>query len=393
MHLHPYARIVFLSRYADCRSVLHDPSFSSQLGQGVRAGSVALPTTMLSSDGAEHARLRAPARRALGPAAIRRLRPAVARSVADALDALRGRATADVLSAVAEPVTLRAMATVLDIPETDLPRVHAWLTAATPILDPLGATDTARAASAELGDYLADRVQLTAGYGLRREEAASLGALVAVGGFGPAVHLIGNGLRALLDAPEELSRLRAHPALMRTAVEELLRFDSPIAFAARVPGSDAMVGGHEVAAGQPVVCLLLAANRDPLAFAEPDRLRLDRRPNPHLGFGAGAHFCLGAPLARLEARVAFTALLARYPAIGLAVPRHELRWSHGDGLVLPRPRRPTGPPRARRVTPPRAWRARRGCRVRSRGGPRRAGWQPAAWRAPRTRGGRRSWSR
>jgi len=128
----------------------------------------------------------------------------------------------------------------------------------------------------------------------------------------------------------ELERLRAEPALARSAVEELLRYDSPVQMTARLPGEDLEIRGQQIQAGQEVNLILAAANRDPAQFEDPDRLDLGRSENRHLAFGQGAHFCLGAPLARLEGQVAFERLVKRFPRLDLT--GEKLRWK--PGVVL-----------------------------------------------------------
>jgi cytochrome P450 len=145
-----------------------------------------------------------------------------------------------------------------------------------------------------------------------------LGLLLLAGQETTTVGLIGNGILALLRCPDQLALLREHPALLETGVEELLRYDSPSQLAARVAREDLEVRGRHIPKGELVVGLLGAANRDPERFADPDRLDLARSPNPHFGFGRGIHFCLGAPLARLEAQVAIGELVRRFPEIELA---------------------------------------------------------------------------
>jgi len=140
-----------------------------------------------------------------------------------------------------------------------------------------------------------------------------LGMLVA--GHETTTNLIGNGLTSLLDQPSELARLRAEPSLLPTALEELLRFEPAGSTNARVAIEDFEVGGVPIPQGSMLMAMLAAANRDPSVFAEPDRLDVGRSKNPHQTFGGGIHSCIGAPLARLEGRIAFELLLARYPKI------------------------------------------------------------------------------
>jgi len=139
------------------------------------------------------------------------------------------------------------------------------------------------------------------------------------------VNLIGNGLLALLRHPAELDRLRSEPGLIESAVEEALRYDSPVQRLSRVVYEDVAIGDRTIPAGSLVMGLLGAANRDPAHFPEPDRFDIGRRDNRHLAFGWGIHFCLGAPLARLEGQVALGTLLRRFPRLALAADRVEWR--------------------------------------------------------------------
>ena len=171
-----------------------------------------------------------------------------------------------------------------------------------------------------------------------------------VAGHETTTSLIGNGVVDLLEHPDQLRLLRAEPDRMPAAVEELIRFTAPAPHATFRVTTDAMdLAGVDLPAHEQVLICLGAANRDPDVYDDPAVLDIGREPRPHLGFGHGIHFCLGAPLARLEARIAFSELLSRFPDLELAVDRHELRWTQGDGLVLrgldelPGSSRPIGP--------------------------------------------------
>ncbi len=132
------------------------------------------------------------------------------------------------------------------------------------------------------------------------------------------MNVVGNGVLALLRHPAELARLRSDPGLVPTAVEEMIRYDAPLQLFERTAVRDAEIGGVTVPSGQKIAALLGSANRDPAAFADPDRFDVGRSDNPHIGFGAGIHYCLGAPLARVELQVSLATLLRRFPRLALA---------------------------------------------------------------------------
>jgi cytochrome P450 len=207
-------------------------------------------------------------------------------------------------------------------------------------LDPLSGRDPGQVATAlearqALGRYLSGIVDrrrlepgedlisgLLAGEGagevLTQGELVVMANLLLVAGHETTVNMITNGTLALLGHGQQLALLREQPELIQPAIEELLRWDSPVQLTARVATEDLDLGGHRVRQGESVLALLGAANRDPDQFADPDRLDLTRTPNPHLSFGRGIHFCLGAPLARLEAQIVIAGLVARFPKLRLA---------------------------------------------------------------------------
>jgi cytochrome P450 len=163
------------------------------------------------------------------------------------------------------------------------------------------------------------------GQTLSRDELIATFLLLLIAGHETTANLIGNGMLALLRHPEQLARLRAEPELDRPAVEELMRFDGPIQMVQRITLEDVEIGGREIPTGCIVILLTAAANRDPAVFVDPTRLDLGRTPNPHLGFGGGAHFCLGAALARLEGRIAIGALARRFPGMRVLANKPEWR--------------------------------------------------------------------
>ncbi len=336
VHFNPFAGMWFLTRHEDCAAVLKDPRFSAQLAQQARPGVPDVPDvarSMLSSDPPEHARLRAPLSGAFSPRRIRLLRARVDEVAEHLLEARPEPDLVDVVADLAEPLAARILAELLAVPEQDLGQFQRWARAASAILDPLApprAQKSGEAATEELEGYLS---RIAAERRLRPADDL-IGTLVAtvnradglltwpemlmacdllvVGGYEPAVHLIGNGMSALARDPRALQLLWRDPTLLEIGVEELLRYDGPIQLTARVAREDVEIGSKRVAGGQVVVLLLGAANRDPSVFAEPDRLDLRRSPNPHLAFGAGIHYCLGAGLARVMAQGAIRALARRF---------------------------------------------------------------------------------
>ena len=153
---------------------------------------------------------------------------------------------------------------------------------------------------------------------LTADELVASAILLLNAGHEASVNAFGNGIVALLEHPDQLARLRTDPALVEPAVEEMIRFDSPLQLFERTAKEPVRIADVTIPAGRKVAALLGAANRDPAAFPDPDRLDVGRRPNPHLGFGAGLHHCLGAPLARMELQLSLPALLRRFPSLELA---------------------------------------------------------------------------
>jgi pimeloyl-[acyl-carrier protein] synthase len=339
-----------LTRHADVLAVLRDPRMSRDPRRSERvallrasaevdellAAEEAAPS-MLFVDPPDHTRLRTLVNKAFTPAAVERLRPRVEELVAGLLDEAAGTGAMDVVEGLAYPLPVTVICELFGVPEADRDRFRAWSRGLVHLLDPLVASDALeralrarQALRGYLGGLIAERRAhpagdlLTAliaaedqGHQLTEAELVSMCVLLLVAGHETTVNLIANGMLALLRDPEARARLQADPALARGAVEELLRYDSPVQFTSRHALEDLDVGGRRVRAGETVVAVLGAANRDPAQFPDPDRLDLARAPNRHLAFGGGIHFCLGAPLARMEAAVAIPAMLARLPGLAL----------------------------------------------------------------------------
>jgi cytochrome P450 len=305
---------------------------------------------MLNTDPPEHARLRSPANRVFNARAIERLQPRIQAIVDELLDQMDGAhndhpiaSIVDIIGDFASPLAIRILAELLAIPDDDRRNFHQLTQIASGNLDPLATPDVQRTSSLAglaMADYFARLVAarrkqpgsdflsrlleaVDAQELLTTDEIVTMCNLLVIGGYEPLVHLIGNGLLALLQHPDQLRLLQADPSLLAGAVEELLRFDSPIQLAARMAVEDVEMDGHVVRAGQPVVILIGAANHDPALFPNPEGLDLSRSPNPHLSLGAGAHLCLGAPLVRLVGQTALGALIQRYPHMQMVDARPE----------------------------------------------------------------------
>ncbi|MHA3704979.1 cytochrome P450 [Jatrophihabitans sp. YIM 134969] len=286
----------------------------------------------------DHTRLRGLVSAVFTPRRVAALAPAVDAIVAGFLDALDTGETVDFVDAFAFPLPVTVIGELLGIPAADRPRfqqlVHDWA-GVLELLSPL-AVDTADVAATAIADYLdelasdrqaAPRDDLVSalveaeGDGLTRAELVSLVALLLAAGFETTTGLLGNGLLAILEAPDQLAWLQAHPEASATATEELLRFDSPtqVQFG-RAATEDVEIGPVRLHAGQRVVSLLGSANRDPEVFDQPDRLRLGRAGPSSVSFGGGIHHCVGAPLARLETAAALRGLVTRFGRVELAGP-------------------------------------------------------------------------
>jgi pimeloyl-[acyl-carrier protein] synthase len=346
-----------LSRYADCQAVLRDGRFSSderksdlfavfrdsitpeaaaQFDDGGRS--------MLFLDPPDHTRLRALVNKAFTARVVEGMRPRIQAMVGSLLDQAVERGSMDVVGDLAYPVPITVICDLLGVPESDRALFREWSADVALSLDPMMSADVlARTNEAIAGftEYFTGLVAargtdpgedlLTAlivaedeGRSLTQDELLAMCILLLVAGHETTVNLISNGMLALLRNPEQLARLRADPSLIRTGVEELLRYDSPVQLSARIPLEDVDIGGKRVLKGQQVVALNGAANRDPAQFADPGRLDLGRRDNRHLAFGAGIHFCLGAPLARVEGQVAIGELVRSAAKIELA--EESLEW-------------------------------------------------------------------
>ncbi len=354
------AGVFFLSRYEDVRAVVTDLTMDrdplkaeaaavltrrirDQRTEGIvdRGGG---PSILLIDD-PDHARIREPLAQALYKR-VARCRAQVERVVDGALDALAERDRFDLMADFALPIPIDVIAAILGVDPARLGEFRDWSEGTIQSLNPLrtpAQTEHLVRASNALGDYMhaliaerratpaddltSDMVALQAG-GARltdAEIATNLNALL-VGGNLTTTDLIGNATRLFLTHPEQLAALRADPGLINAAVEETLRYEPPVDITGRIASHDIEVRGCPIKATQSMTLSLRGANRDPAAFESPERFDITRKKVPHVAFGGGAHICIGAPLARLEAQVALLKLFDRFPNLRLADPDAAPQW-------------------------------------------------------------------
>jgi cytochrome P450 len=348
-----YGRAWIVTRYADVRTVLTDPRLAKDVrrwpggGRSRPCEATGVCAHMLHADPPDHTRLRRLVQKVFTPrlAALRPRAEEIAAGLLEEMAAARGDVI-DLLGAYARPLAIAVLCELLGIPVAD----RAWIAVTVAAYDERAEHDRVErelaayfaeliaARRAEPGDDLVSALAVARGNTdggnadgaadeLTANELVSTIFLLVMAGFDTTVNLIASGALALLTHPGEKTRLRQDPSLLAAAVEELLRFTNPVNHANdRFTIEDVPVGDVVIPAGEWVLPATSSANRDPARFPDPDRLDLDRDTSGHLAFGHGVHYCLGAPLARMEAEVALGALLARFPRISLAVPPEDLRW-------------------------------------------------------------------
>jgi len=353
-----------IMRYADAKQALNDTRLSKDMNKAMADDSevvaeglpgAALAQHVLTMDPPDHTRLRRLVAQAFTPARVEELRPRVEELVDDLLDALAAdgpSTTVDLVSRFAFPLPYTVICELLGIPEPDRAALGEAFTALFLPSDGPEPPAEAVAGSKHIIEYLnqitdykrehpANDLITALGEArdgttrLTQRELCSTLFQLFVAGHDTTASLIGNGVAALLTHPDQLAALRADLSLVTGAVEEFLRYDAPVPHSTfRYAAVDTEIGGVIIPAGDQVLISIASANRDPERFADPDALDVGREDKRHVAFGHGIHFCLGAPLGRMEGQIAFTALLTRFPDLALAVDPATLRWSHGDGLVL-----------------------------------------------------------
>ncbi|TMB01026.1 MAG: cytochrome P450 [Deltaproteobacteria bacterium] len=337
-----------LTRYADVMRLLYDVPAGTRTTDGVLPGVdeslSGQRQFMLQQDPPAHTRLRRLVSRAFTPRAIAAIRASIQRIVYQCLDQVAPRGEMDVIADLALPVPSTVICEMLGVPVADRDRFTLWTAQATfglaaGVLPPEMLAQAAAAGMAlaayfqeliaarrtRLGDDLLSALIRAEEEGdrLSPSELISQAIGLLIAGFETTIGLIGNGVRALVEHPGELAKLRARPEVITSAVEECLRYDGPIILTARVLHADAEFGGKTIPRDAKVWGMLAAANRDPAVFRAPDTFDIERQPNEHVALGGGAHFCLGAHLARLEGQIAIGSLVARFDDLALLSPTVE----------------------------------------------------------------------
>jgi cytochrome P450 len=374
VHWDPFLHAWVVTRYADVVTVLHrfsasrtpTPEQLAAIGlQSLTPIAAVMVRQMLFLDAPAHTRIRGLASQAFTPRRVDRLRTHI-QDIADALlDAVAERGRLDVIAELAAPLPAIVTAEMLGVPTEDHPRLKTWSADFAEVLGNFQHNPDRAAGMLQSTEAMVAYFQAAIREQRRRPRDGLVSALLAaevggdrftedevvancivtmVGGQETTTNLIGNGVLALLRHPDQLERLRRDPGLIASAVEELLRYESPSQHTARLAPADVVLGDALIRRRQAVIAVMGAANRDPARFPDPDRLDLARPDNRHLAFGWAAHFCFGAPLARLEGQIALSALLRRLP--DLRLEPGPLVWRQNLGLrgltTLPVAFTPTG---------------------------------------------------
>jgi cytochrome P450 len=345
-----------LTRYDDVSAVLRDPRFvkeplaalvAARFGGQVPRG---VGLSMLDRDPPDHTRLRSLVSKAFTPRVVEGLRPRIQQIVDGLIARALPTGSMDLIEEFAYPIPVNVICEMMGVPVQDHERFKGWSLDIARGLDsiwlppdseiPRRSSAARHAISEYFRELIAERRRASrgdllsaliaaeeAGDKLSEDELLATCILILIAGHETTVNLIGNGVLALLRNPSELRRLRQTPALITSAIEELLRYDGPVQRTARVASEDVTLGDRTIAKGEMVMPFIGAADRDPAHFPEPDRLDLGRADNRHIAFGWGIHFCLGAPLARIEGQIAIDTLVRRLPNLALVTESPEYRQS------------------------------------------------------------------
>lgn len=351
-----FGRVWLVTRYDDVLNGLKHPALSSDLNKRrTRTGwpsrwapalLTTLQETMVTTDDPDHRRLRDLVHLAFSPRRVEQMTRRIEEITSGLLDRAARKGRIDLIADVALPLPLTIISEMLGVPDDERLTFHSWsagfleiAAGASPLkmitqipngirLKRFFEKLIARRRTDPQDDLISALVQAEAnGDCLSEREVMSMIFLLLLAGHETTVNLIGNGVLALLEYPDQMRKLREHPGLIEGAVEELLRYCNPVEHGnMRLALEDVEMAGQRIPKGSIVILLLASANRDESVFDQPDRLEIERNPNRHLGFGFGAHYCLGAQLARIEGRIAIQQLVLRFPGMRLAVPPERLRW-------------------------------------------------------------------
>ncbi|PPK67564.1 cytochrome P450 [Actinokineospora auranticolor] len=350
-------RAWLVTRYAEARAALADPRLSKdyrvvaplfdrhrEQPRGPVERGAELAAHMLNSDPPDHTRLRKLVTKAFTVRGITGLRPRVEAIAADLLDKMADQDEVDLLDAFAFPLPMTVISELLGVPADDRESFREWTKV---VISPASGEEINAAAAAMWGyltnllaikraapadDLLTALIQASEdGDRLSETELISMTFLLLLAGHETTVNLIGNGVLSLLGNPDQLALLRTDPTLISDAVDEFLRYEGPVTLATmRFTKEPITLGDTEIPKDEFVVIGLSSANHDPAQFPSPERLDITRKQPGHMAFGHGIHYCVGAPLAKLEGEVAIAALLARFPNLRLAAPQSNLTWRESN---------------------------------------------------------------
>lgn len=350
--------IWFFTRYDDCVTVLKDTRFGKEIEKQHDQGLVAddgaamdvlavVNRNMLNFDPPDHTRLRGLVHKAFTPQVVTNLRPRIGEIALKLVTEMRDSGEADLLSAYAYPLPITVIAELLGVPTADRTCFHEWAQALLISGDSGNLNEAVQEFTAYIqaifderranpGDDLISALIAAEETGDEIDATELIGMvflLLVAAGHTTTANLIGNGTLALLQHPDQMSRLRDNPGLISSAVEEMLRYECSLERATmRWAFEDVEMRGQIISRGDAMIPLLLAANRDPAQFSDPDRFDITRHPNRHIAFGSGIHHCLGAALARLEGAIAISTLLKMLPHLQLNIGFDQLEWH--DNLLI-----------------------------------------------------------
>ncbi len=360
-----------ISRFEDAEAVLKDQRFVKSVrnvytqeeiaqkfpwllsGQQERTGQAFLVRHMLNADPPDHTRLRSLVNLSFTPRLIEQWRERIQAITNELLDAVQNppngewRHEMELIGEFAFPLPMTVITEMLGVPDTDRTRFRVWSNQVVEASGDFQAFANLRESLDEFQVYLSELIEQkreqnaddllgklirteAEGDKLTEDELISMVFLLLVAGHETTVNLIGNGVLALLQHPDQLEKLKQNPELIKSAIEEFLRYRGPLLAATQRWASEEIeLGGQQIQRGDQVIVLLSSANRDERAFEHADQLDITRKENHHLAFGKGIHYCLGAPLARLEGQIAISTLLKRMPNLRLAIDEQDLAWRRG----------------------------------------------------------------